>query len=64
MSPDGQQYTFVDPEQLPYDSAWEVPRDSIVLGDTAGTIETTHTLKLIVVTSVCATQQIVKPGSS
>lgn len=36
VSPDGQQYTFVDPEQLPYDSAWEVPRDSIVLGQVLG----------------------------
>lgn len=46
VSPDGQQYTFIDPEQLPYDSAWEVPRDSIVLGDTAGSIGTTHTDEL------------------
>lgn len=37
VSPDGQQYTFVDPAQLPYDSTWEVPRDSIVLGSTATT---------------------------
>lgn len=36
VSPDGQQYTFIDPEQLPYDSAWEVPRDSIVLGQVLG----------------------------
>lgn len=43
VSPDGQQYTFIDPEQLPYDSALEVPRDSIVLGDT-GYILGKHTL--------------------
>lgn len=43
MSPDGQQYTFIDPELLPYDPAWEVPRDSIVLGDAGGIIGTTHT---------------------
>lgn len=33
MSPDGQQYTYLDPAHLPYNSTWEVPRDSIVLGN-------------------------------
>ncbi|XP_056140614.1 platelet-derived growth factor receptor beta-like isoform X3 [Lampris incognitus] len=36
VSPDGQQYTYVDPTQLPYNSAWEVQRDNVVLGNTVG----------------------------
>ncbi|KAM4544457.1 platelet-derived growth factor receptor beta-like isoform 3-T4 [Odontesthes bonariensis] len=31
-SPDGQQYTFLDPADLPYSSAWEISRDHVVLG--------------------------------
>lgn len=34
VSPDGQQYTYLDPTHLPYSSTWEVPRDNIVLGNT------------------------------
>lgn len=34
VSPDGQQYTYLDPTHLPYNSTWEVPRDNIVLGNT------------------------------
>ncbi|KAJ8383630.1 hypothetical protein AAFF_G00216010 [Aldrovandia affinis] len=30
------EYVYVDPMHLPYDSAWEVPRDSLVLGRTLG----------------------------
>ncbi|KAG8008354.1 Platelet-derived growth factor receptor beta [Nibea albiflora] len=36
VSPDGQQYTYLDPTQLPYNSTWEVPRDNIVLGQVLG----------------------------
>ncbi|KAI1902952.1 hypothetical protein AGOR_G00021870 [Albula goreensis] len=32
----GHEYVYVDPMHLPYDSAWEVPRDSLVLGRTLG----------------------------
>lgn len=33
VSPDGHEYIYVDPMQLPYDSRWEFPRDSLVLGE-------------------------------
>lgn len=33
MSPDGHEYIYVDPMQLPYDSRWEFPRDRLVLGE-------------------------------
>uniref|UniRef100_UPI003AAA5F97 platelet-derived growth factor receptor beta-like n=1 Tax=Centroberyx gerrardi TaxID=166262 RepID=UPI003AAA5F97 len=36
VSPDGQQYTYVDPAHLPYNSAWEVPRENVVLGRVLG----------------------------
>ncbi|KAL4631355.1 platelet-derived growth factor receptor beta isoform X1 [Arapaima gigas] len=36
ISSDGHEYIYVDPIQLPYDSAWEIPRDSLVLGRTLG----------------------------
>ncbi|KAI1898469.1 hypothetical protein AGOR_G00072670 [Albula goreensis] len=36
VSSDGHEYIYVDPIQLPYDSAWEVPRDSLILGRTLG----------------------------
>uniref|UniRef100_A0A3Q3XB02 receptor protein-tyrosine kinase n=1 Tax=Mola mola TaxID=94237 RepID=A0A3Q3XB02_MOLML len=36
VSPDGQQYTYLDPSHLPYNSTWEVPRDNIVLGQVLG----------------------------
>ncbi|KAM9788926.1 platelet-derived growth factor receptor beta-like [Neosynchiropus ocellatus] len=36
VSPDGQQYTYLDPAHLPYNSAWEVPRDNVVLGEVLG----------------------------
>lgn len=35
-SPDGQKCTYLDPVQLPYNSAWEVPRDNIVIGQVLG----------------------------
>ncbi|KAF3825196.1 hypothetical protein GH733_005830 [Mirounga leonina] len=31
ISPDGHEYIYVDPMQLPYDSRWEFPRDGLVL---------------------------------
>ncbi|XP_029304869.1 platelet-derived growth factor receptor beta-like isoform X3 [Cottoperca gobio] len=36
VSPDGQQYTFLDPAHLPYNFTWEVPRDNVVLGQVLG----------------------------
>ncbi|TRY94941.1 hypothetical protein DNTS_013092 [Danionella cerebrum] len=33
VSPDGHEYIYVDPMQLPYDSRWEFPRDGLVLGE-------------------------------
>ncbi|XP_030294080.1 platelet-derived growth factor receptor beta-like isoform X3 [Sparus aurata] len=36
VSPDGQQYTYLDPAHLPYNSTWEVPRDNIVIGQVLG----------------------------
>lgn len=35
VSPDGHEYIYVDPMQLPYDSRWEFPRDRLVLGELA-----------------------------
>ncbi|XP_078100664.1 platelet-derived growth factor receptor beta-like isoform X2 [Sander vitreus] len=35
VSTDGQQY-YLDPTALPYNSAWEVPRDNVVLGQVLG----------------------------
>ncbi|XP_041750373.1 platelet-derived growth factor receptor beta [Coregonus clupeaformis] len=36
VSSDGHAYTYMDPMDLPYDCAWEVPRDNLVLGHTLG----------------------------
>ncbi|XP_051793851.1 platelet-derived growth factor receptor beta-like isoform X2 [Acanthochromis polyacanthus] len=36
VSPDGTQYTYLDPAHLPYCEGWEVPRDHIVLGQVLG----------------------------
>ncbi|XP_067465189.1 platelet-derived growth factor receptor beta-like [Thunnus thynnus] len=36
VSPDGQQYTYLDPAHLPYSSTWEIPRDNVVLGQVLG----------------------------
>uniref|UniRef100_A0A3P8V7S1 receptor protein-tyrosine kinase n=1 Tax=Cynoglossus semilaevis TaxID=244447 RepID=A0A3P8V7S1_CYNSE len=36
VSVDCHHYTYIDPGCLPYDSAWEIPRDSIVLGKVLG----------------------------
>uniref|UniRef100_A0A1A8HEE1 receptor protein-tyrosine kinase n=1 Tax=Nothobranchius korthausae TaxID=1143690 RepID=A0A1A8HEE1_9TELE len=36
VSVDGHEYIYVDPIHLPYDLAWEMPRDSLVLGRTLG----------------------------
>uniref|UniRef100_A0A4W4G471 receptor protein-tyrosine kinase n=1 Tax=Electrophorus electricus TaxID=8005 RepID=A0A4W4G471_ELEEL len=36
VSQDGHEYIYVDPIHLPYDLAWEMPRDSLVLGRTLG----------------------------
>ncbi len=33
VSLDGHEYIYVDPIHLPYDLAWEMPRDSLVLGE-------------------------------
>lgn len=36
VSPDGLQYTYLDPTHLPYSAAWEVPREHVVLGQVLG----------------------------
>uniref|UniRef100_A0A673KHU6 receptor protein-tyrosine kinase n=1 Tax=Sinocyclocheilus rhinocerous TaxID=307959 RepID=A0A673KHU6_9TELE len=36
VSLDGHEYIYVDPIHLPYDLAWEMPRDGLVLGRTLG----------------------------
>ncbi|XP_020510949.3 platelet-derived growth factor receptor beta-like isoform X1 [Labrus bergylta] len=36
VSPDAQQYTYLDPAHLPYSSTWEVPREHVVLGHVLG----------------------------
>ncbi|KAF5897587.1 platelet-derived growth factor receptor beta isoform X2, partial [Clarias magur] len=36
VSQDGHEYIYVDPVHLPYDLAWEMPRDSLVLGRILG----------------------------
>uniref|UniRef100_A0A8C6M191 receptor protein-tyrosine kinase n=1 Tax=Nothobranchius furzeri TaxID=105023 RepID=A0A8C6M191_NOTFU len=36
VSVDGHEYIYVDPIHLPYDLAWEMPRDNLVLGRTLG----------------------------
>ncbi|KAJ8368411.1 hypothetical protein SKAU_G00084390 [Synaphobranchus kaupii] len=36
ISPDGHEYIYVDPMQLPYDSRWEFPRHGLVLGRVLG----------------------------
>ncbi|XP_028278324.1 platelet-derived growth factor receptor beta-like isoform X2 [Parambassis ranga] len=36
VSPDGQQYTYLDPAHLPYAATWEIPRDHVVLGRVLG----------------------------
>ncbi|XP_063343755.1 platelet-derived growth factor receptor beta-like [Pelmatolapia mariae] len=36
VSPDGQQYTYLDPAQLPYSPTWEIDRDHVVLGQVLG----------------------------
>uniref|UniRef100_A0A8C7M5Q1 receptor protein-tyrosine kinase n=1 Tax=Oncorhynchus kisutch TaxID=8019 RepID=A0A8C7M5Q1_ONCKI len=36
VSLDGHEYIYVDPIHLPYDLAWEMPRDRLVLGRTLG----------------------------
>uniref|UniRef100_A0A6Q2XR39 receptor protein-tyrosine kinase n=1 Tax=Esox lucius TaxID=8010 RepID=A0A6Q2XR39_ESOLU len=36
VSPDGHEYIYVDPMQLPYDSRWEFSRDGLVLGRILG----------------------------
>ncbi|KAM9435321.1 platelet-derived growth factor receptor alpha isoform 1-T4 [Clarias gariepinus] len=36
VSPDGHEYIYVDPMQLPYDTRWEFPREGLVLGRILG----------------------------
>lgn len=33
VSQDGHEYIYVDPIHLPYDLAWEMQRDNLVLGE-------------------------------
>lgn len=43
VSQDGHEYIYVDPIHLPYDLAWEMPRDSLVLGEGK---KKSHTVKI------------------
>lgn len=45
VSQDGHEYIYVDPIHLPYDLAWEMRRDNLVLGecDRKHAVEGTHT---------------------
>lgn len=36
VSQDGHEYIYVDPIHLPYDLAWEMQRDNLVLGESSG----------------------------
>ncbi|XP_077402889.1 platelet-derived growth factor receptor beta-like isoform X2 [Vanacampus margaritifer] len=36
VSPDGLEYTYLDPAQLPYSASWEIPRKNIELGEVLG----------------------------
>lgn len=36
VSQDGHEYIYVDPIHLPYDLAWEMPRDHLALGESSG----------------------------
>ncbi|XP_054610520.1 platelet-derived growth factor receptor beta-like isoform X2 [Dunckerocampus dactyliophorus] len=36
VSPDGQDYTYLDPALLPYNASWEIPRENVVLGQALG----------------------------
>lgn len=38
VSQDGHEYIYVDPIHLPYDLAWEMPRENLVLGELPGRI--------------------------
>lgn len=35
VSQDGHEYIYVDPIHLPYDLAWEIPRENLVLGESS-----------------------------
>lgn len=39
VSQDGHEYIYVDPIHLPYDLAWEMPRENLVLGESLGRVK-------------------------
>ncbi|XP_078028845.1 platelet-derived growth factor receptor beta-like isoform X2 [Epinephelus lanceolatus] len=69
VSPDGQQYTYLDPAHLPYNSTWEVPRDNVVLGRVLGSgafgrvVEATISGLLHSHSTTKAAVKMVKPSS-
>lgn len=69
VSPDGQQYTYLDPAHLPYNSTWEVPRDNVVLGQVLGSgafgrvVEATVSGLLYSHSTTKAAVKMVKPSS-
>ncbi|KAL7389242.1 hypothetical protein ABVT39_000342 [Epinephelus coioides] len=69
VSPDGQQYTYLDPAHLPYNSTWEVPRDNVVLGRVLGSgafgrvVEATVSGLLHSHSTTKAAVKMVKPSS-
>ncbi|XP_042338170.1 platelet-derived growth factor receptor beta-like, partial [Plectropomus leopardus] len=69
VSPDGQQYTYLDPAHLPYSPTWEVPRENIVLGQVLGSgvfgrvVEATISSLFHSHSSTKAAVKMVKPSS-
>ncbi|XP_029924287.1 platelet-derived growth factor receptor beta-like isoform X2 [Myripristis murdjan] len=70
VSADGQQYTYIDPTQLPYSSTWEVPRENVALGRVLGSGAFGRVVKATVSgllhshSSTKAAVKMLKPGSS
>lgn len=54
VSPDGQQYTYLDPAHLPYSATWEVPRDNIALGNTVAPQKSSVAVLSFVFMSLCS----------
>lgn len=54
VSLDGHEYIYVDPIHLPYDLTWEMPRDSLMLGENWNiSVSVCCIFMLICITHVC-----------
>lgn len=51
----GNNYIYIDPTQLPYDSKWEFPRQKLRFGTTAAMFVWLHTAGLLAWLSLCST---------